>query len=151
MSVTSLVRVKTAVASSHKLNSSEYFHATKVHMLKDTPLRTAILSLLQKHHYLSAYELLGLLDEQGVSVNITSIYRSLEILIQQKRVFRQLFNNQNVVYERSDNHHDHLICLSCGTVKNVPCSQPAPKVQDFQLVFHTLNFYGYCASCQTAK
>ena len=116
-------------------------------MHKTTPLRESILELLSGHHFLSAYQILNLLKQQSIVVNKTSVYRALEILIHQQKVFRQLLNSQSVVYERCDNHHDHLICLNCGLVKNIPCHQTTPAVNDFTVEFHALNFYGYCDSC----
>jgi Fe2+ or Zn2+ uptake regulation protein len=120
-------------------------------MRETTPLRKLILQLLSEHHFLSAYQILDLLKQQGVVVNKTSVYRALEILVQEKKVFRQLFNTQSVVYERCDNHHDHLICLHCGAVKNIPCHQTTPIVTDFTVEFHALNFYGYCDTCSQVQ
>jgi len=117
-------------------------------MRETTPLRQSILQLLSEHHFLSAYQILELLKTQDIVVNKTSVYRALEILVQQKKVFRQLLNTQSVVYERSDNHHDHLICLHCGKVQNVKCQQTSLNhFAEFSVEFHALNFFGYCSSC----
>jgi len=114
------------------------------------PLRESLLTLLQEHHFLSAYQLLALLHERHITVNKTSVYRALNVLIDQKKIFRQVFKEQSILYERSDNHHDHLVC--CGKVTNISCQKrDQESFVDFAVEFHTLNFFGYCKKCVPAS
>ena len=116
---------------------------------RSTPLKKEILSLLEKHHLLSAAELLQKLHEKGLTANKTSVYRNLTKFMAEELVCQQSLGNDEFVYELQRDHHDHLQCRSCGLIKEMPCAVKLPaQVEGFAVDHHHLTLFGLCRSCQ---
>jgi Fur family ferric uptake transcriptional regulator len=71
---------------------------------------------------------------------------------------RSQFDGSKAVFELNDgDHHDHLICTSCGKV--VEFSDPdiekrqhkIAKDKGFVLESHTMLLYGHCPDCQASN
>ncbi len=111
-------------------------------------LRTEIINLLRKHHLFSAPEILGELLIMR-KVNKTSVYRSLEILLEQALIVRHDFTGQETKYELAERHHDHFVCLNCHQVEEIDCALNLPTLIDGKSIqSHELNLYGRCQNCQ---
>ncbi|MFC1683490.1 Fur family transcriptional regulator, partial [Candidatus Zixiibacteriota bacterium] len=54
-------------------------------------------------------------------------------------------------------HHDHLICISCGAIiefENQKIEQLQNEMalrNDFTVLRHSLKLYGYCKKCRRAE
>lgn len=116
---------------------------------RHSALRTEILNLLRQHHLLSAAQISTQLSQQR-RVNKTSVYRALEILLEQGSISRQsLLPDGETQYELSEQHHDHFVCTRCGRVTEIRCSIPAPSVPaDYLVETHRLTLYGQCRNCR---
>ena len=85
-----------------------------------TPQRLKILQVFQnlpKGKHLSAEELSNLLEEQGESISLATIYRSLKLMtrmgilreLELAEVHKHYELNQTDPY-----HHHHLVCIQCN-------------------------------------
>ena len=114
-----------------------------------TPLSAAILEQLSREHYLTVPQLVMLLEQAGAPYNKTSVYRALEKLVKQEKICKLNFATNEIVYELREGHHDHLVCMSCGTVAAAPCESAEPKkIGQFLVNHHHLTYFGICEKCQ---
>ena len=71
----------------------------------------------QAHHF-DADQLHMALKQKGKAISRATVYRTLDLLVQCGLVRKSSFGDQHAHYEavRSDEHHDHLICVACGLI-----------------------------------
>lgn len=123
-----------------------------------TTVRRNILTILTRHHTpIPAPVLLRALKQRGLPVNKTTVYRQLAAL-QKKNVIREVrLNDRAVRYEMNeqDEHHHHLVCLRCGDISDVEfpndLSREEQKIfrqKKFKVLRHSLEFFGWCRTCQ---
>lgn len=125
--------------------------------LKITTPRLKILQILeqsQKHHLSAEDVYKGLLD-LGEDVGLATVYRVLAQFDSVGLVKRHNFEGGYSVYELSEgDHHDHLVCLSCGRVEEFVdeiIEQRQKMIAEhasFKMTDHALNIYGICLPCQ---
>ena len=104
---------------------------------------------------LSAYDLLGVLRDQGIAAPPT-VYRALRRLTEEGRVHRIESLNAYVVCTGKHDHHQSAgfaICDSCGRVAEFPCDGIQAPVDAwaqetaFEITGITLELHGCCAAC----
>lgn len=88
-------------------------------------------------------------------INLSSVYRSLDLL-NNLGMIQEVHAGDGVIrYERSNqSHHHHLICKKCGTIRDLQvCDEglleKASAVAPFQIDDHRLEFFGTCSQCHT--
>ena len=123
-----------------------------------TPNRRRVLQQLQRSERpLSAYELLELLRQDGVSWQPPTAYRALDYLVEQGLAHYLQSIQKYVVCPHSDcSHFSHLlICVLCGQVQEVamPAAlltalQQQAEELDFQLAPQFLELKGVCGRCR---
>jgi len=124
--------------------------------LKATFPRLKILDVFrksdQRHH--SAEDVYRALIAEEVDIGLATVYRVLTQFEQAGILARSQFDGGKAVFELNDgDHHDHLICTSCGKV--VEFTDPeiekrqriVAKEKHFTLESHTMMLYGVCESC----
>ncbi len=105
--------------------------------------------------HLSVEDIQNLLRQKKISASIASIYRTLDVLIKSELVVQHRFGKRFKRFEavRQDQHHDHLICTTCGKVeefKNEPIEElqlQVAKDYNFDITSHKLDIYGRCRNC----
>jgi len=120
-----------------------------------TKVRRAILQVFASEScLLSQADLLARLEQSGLSPNRSTLFRELGFLVDRQILVRNSILGQDY-YELPKDHHHHLVCLGCGTIRQVimpnqlqVCEAGIKKDNDFEIVHHALEFYGYCAACQ---
>ena len=97
----------------------------------------------------SAGELQRLLANMGLSPNKTTIYRELTILKEREQIRELQFGDVAMRYElMPDDHHHHVICKRCDKVRDISeLSLKIPKLRNFTILHHSLEFYGLCKNC----
>ncbi len=126
---------------------------------KITKVRSAMLALLAETSTpLSITEILLQLKKEDLSPNKTTIYRELEFLTNLGLVSDVDFGDGKKRYEESGEHHHHIICVNCKTIKDVKMdkdldefSAKIAKQAGFKPVGHSLEFFGLCSKCQNEK
>ena len=87
--------------------------------LKVTHARRSILKLLETHphSHLSAYDIHQQLFKKEKNVGIATVYRVLNQFVEAGICVRHNFETGQSLYELApDIHHDHMVCLTTGTV-----------------------------------
>ena len=118
-----------------------------------TRQREAILKVLGEgdHHLLTAQELFeGILESQP-GTNFSTVYRTLELLLQEGIVRKVELDREAAYYElhNDEDHHHHLVCKECGNIQTTNfCPLDKLKGEDgFIPVEHRFEIYGYCRDC----
>lgn len=129
------------------------------HELKATSQRIALLKLLNNtNEHFDADEIYIELRKLQKSVSRATVYRSLESLVENELVSKLDFGEGRMRYERiqnRDEHHDHLICESCGKVieffnLEMEAQQLATcEEHDFSPNSHTMHIFGTCSECKS--
>jgi len=124
--------------------------------LKATQPRLRILSILEQDagHHMSAEDVYRSLIEAGYEVGLATVYRVLTQFETAGLVIRHHFEEGRAVFElESGDHHDHFICVRCGTVTEFVDEAIEQRQQvvaekiDFKISDHSLVIYGECAKC----
>ncbi|RKD29557.1 Fur family transcriptional regulator [Thermohalobacter berrensis] len=123
---------------------------------KLTPQRKAILKVLIGHnkHFISAEDILKETIKIYPNLNITTIYRNLEIL-EDINMLHKTKDNNTALYCLicEESHHHHIICKICGKTEIIDFC-PLKKFSDlvkeknFILTDHKIELYGYCEDCK---
>jgi len=89
--------------------------------LKVTTPRLRILNLFETSpvRHMTAEEVYRQLSKDGIDVGLATIYRVLTQFEQAGLLERHHFEGGRAVFElKQGGHHDHLVCLQCGRVRN---------------------------------
>lgn len=83
-----------------------------------TPQRLMIVSAIENSDgHISAEEIYAQVAAKYPQVNISTVYRTLELLKQLGLVIETDFGEGRVRYHPADKgHHHHLVCTGCGAV-----------------------------------
>ena len=127
--------------------------------LKATLPRLKILDIFQnaKVRHLSAEDVYKMLLADNLDVGLATVYRVLTQFEQAGILVRSQFDGGKAVFELNDgDHHDHLICTTCGTVVEFTDTEiekrqhKIAKDNGFALESHTMLLYGTCGKCREA-
>jgi len=124
--------------------------------LKATFPRLKILDIFRRAdpRHQSAEDVYRTLIAEDVDIGLATVYRVLTQFEQAGILTRSQFDGTRAVFELNDgDHHDHLICTSCGKV--VEFYEPDIEQQQhevahkhgFALESHTMMLYGICPTC----
>ena len=102
---------------------------------------------------LTAQDLHHQLREANRRLGLSTVYRILKTLQVQGLIQTRTRANGESVYQLTQTDDHHLTCLNCGFSVPVHCcpakalEQELEASQDFQIYYHTLEFFGVCSSC----
>ena len=122
--------------------------------LKVTLPRVKILQILESSDtkHLSAEDVYKALIDAEEDVGLATVYRVLESA---GLVTRHHFEGGHSVFElMPDDHHDHIVCDSCGKVEEFfdetieQQQEKIAKKHGFKITDHSLYLYGICKQCQ---
>ena len=131
--------------------------------------RQAILDVLSRtSKHLSAEDVYMAVHKIYPNVGLTTVYRTLELLVQMGLVFKFDFGDGRARYELSEGpkgarHHHHLVCTTCGRVvdytdfidEEVELLSKTEKGLsnkfNFKITNHLIQFYGLCDKCRSGK
>jgi Fur family transcriptional regulator, ferric uptake regulator len=101
----------------------------------------------------SLYDLLGLAQSQQSSIGYATVYRTMKLLTESGLAAEHKFaETGHVRYEPvlEGEHHDHLICVTCGKIVEYEDEQIERLQTDlaerhgFKVVSHRHEIYGEC-------
>ena len=122
--------------------------------LKVTTPRMKILEILQGHPdlHMTAEDVYKTFLQTGEEIGLATVYRVLTQFEAAGLVKRHHFEGSQSVFEwnRGD-HHDHMVCLTCGRIEEFrdevieQHQQTIAAMLGFELAEHCLILYGHCA------
>ena len=136
--------------------SSSIIDHLKAQGFKMTKVRQELVDILSSvKQPISVTELINWLDKRGLKANKSTVYRELDFLKLQKVLTEIQFNEDKKRYEIASSHHHHLICLRCDRIEDVGVEgdldhyeADITKSKNFQVLNHSLEFFGMCQQCQ---
>ncbi len=126
------------------------------HQLKCTTQRLLVLDvMLNSDRHLTVEETHVIAREFDDGIGLTTVYRTLKLLVEAGLVLSHRYKNDVIHYERADTskHHDHIICQECGEVLEVvdddieKLQEKLAKRHGYALYSHRLYMYGVCPAC----
>ena len=128
--------------------------------------REAILDVLSRtSRHLSAEDIFLAVHKVYPAIGLTTIYRTLELLVQMRLVFKFDFGDKRARYELAEGtkgirHHHHLVCTKCGRIIDYTdfideekellgqTEKGLSKKFNFKITNHIIQFYGLCDKCK---
>lgn len=104
----------------------------------------------------SVSEVIEALERTGISVNKTTVYRELDFL-QERGIIKEVrIDTERAYYEFGlGSHHHHIKCIQCKDIVDVELTLKVEaeekrigKEHGFQVLDHSIEFFGICSSCQ---
>jgi Fur family ferric uptake transcriptional regulator len=121
-----------------------------------TPQRQLVLAAVTKLEHATPEEIWADVQQTASGVNISTIYRALELLEQLGLVTHTHLGHGAPSYHlAAEAEHVHLVCSGCGRITEVPPGAVAPLVSaldenyGFQTDVGHLTVFGRCESCRS--
>lgn len=133
----------------------EFNNLLKRYGLKITKGRLAILKVLTKaKQSISAETIFEQCIRDGVEINLSTVYRAVELFEKKGIVDKFALNDGIFTYKLKGEEHKHLLqCSICNKEVEVPC--PMKQVEEvvqnetgFTLTEHNLVMKGVCKECK---
>jgi Fur family ferric uptake transcriptional regulator len=130
--------------------------------LKSTKQRNTIFDEFFDYHghHVTAEELYERIKKHNPKIGYATVYRTLKLFKECGLAFERNFGDGRARYEPvkfEGEHHDHLICIGCGRILEFENSRiehysgEIARLNDFEVVNHKLELYGYCSICTRKK
>ncbi|ATD54581.1 Fur family transcriptional regulator [Clostridium chauvoei] len=123
--------------------------------IKVTKGRIALLNILENSESgLTADDLYEECKKQGKNLNLSTIYRSLELFEEKNVIKKTVLTDGPAVYSMKKESHEHILkCNICHKSVRVPC--PIEQIEEiikkqvgFSLTEHKLEMKGICDKCK---
>ena len=125
--------------------------------LRKTPERFALMekAMTLPGHF-GVDELYEVMDSEGFHVSKATIYSTLELLVDCGMLNRHLFGLRKTSYERAKMNHFHLVCSTCGKIREIEDNDMmgipgALDLQGFKPTYFSTMIYGTCRECRQKK
>ncbi len=128
--------------------------------LRSTGQRRLILeTFFESPNHVSIEELLAKVRERDGRVGYATVYRTLKLLNECGIAYERRFEDGLTRYELAGehSHHDHLICIECGTITEFEddrieaLQEKIATRHGFELRSHKHELYGVCPQCQAKR
>lgn len=113
--------------------------------------------LAEPGRHLSAEDVVERVREQLPGVNTSTVYRTLEILVDDGLLLRTDLGGDRAYYEPASDHlHHHVVCERCGKVTHLHddtlgrLAERVEKDSGYRLAEREISLFGICPSCLRA-
>ena len=121
-----------------------------------TPQRELILRAVQRLGHATPDEVLAEVRKESSAVNVSTVYRTLEVLEELGLVRHAHLSDRAPTYHSVTGHdHFHLVCRNCGRIVSVDPDVLGPLVarledeEGFVVDVGHLTVHGQCRECPT--
>jgi Fur family transcriptional regulator, ferric uptake regulator len=121
--------------------------------LRMTPQRQLVLDAVRELGHATPEQICQRVQRVTPTVNITTVYRTLELLEKLNLVRHTHLGHGAPSYSVQEHEHVHLVCHSCGRVDEVPCdllddlAARLDRGRGFRLDATHLALSGTCREC----
>jgi Fur family transcriptional regulator, ferric uptake regulator len=126
------------------------------HGYRVTPQRQLVLEAVARLHHATPEEIAASVQQTAKGVNISTIYRTLELLDSLGLVAHTHLNHGAPTYHlASDADHVHLVCQHCGKIDEASKEEVAPLTKvladnhGFETNVSHLTVFGLCNDCRS--
>lgn len=128
------------------------------HGYRITPQRQFVLEAVVALGHGTPEEILAEVQRRSAGVNLSTVYRTLEVLEEVGLVTHVHIGHGAPTYHSADEDvHVHLVCRACDGVESVPASTVAPMIdalmreQGFVTDVSHMTIQGTCRTCREAN
>tara|TARA_B100001063_G_scaffold8091_1_gene6272 strand:+ start:2024 stop:2428 length:405 start_codon:yes stop_codon:yes gene_type:complete len=95
--------------------------------------------------------------EKQSPMGLATVYRNLRVLQQRGIVRCRHLPSGEALYAPMERDQHHLTCVDCGKTQPLDhcpihgINVPQKSMGDFDLLFHTLEFFGICTDCRNRQ
>jgi len=121
--------------------------------LRKTSERSAIISRIASvPNHFTIDQLQQMMDETSFHVSRATLYNTVELMLEAGLLRRHVFEGMQAQYERVTTPHTHLVCTTCGKIKEVRDANfigfmNARRFTAFNVDYYSLYVYGTCSTC----
>ena len=119
-----------------------------------TPQRELVLAAVEKLRHATPEEVLAEVRASSAAVNLSTVYRNLEVLEELGLVRHAHFSDRSSTYHSTTEHeHFHLVCRKCQRVVSVDTGEAAAFAQRLRAQYGFdpdlghLTVFGSCTDC----
>ena len=124
-------------------------------MKRNTKQRDDVREAL-KHQdgFVSAQELHQALKNDGLSIGLATVYRTLTALVDSSEADSLTRGSETVYRACEPGHHHHLVCRECGVTVEIAATAIEAWAKDvaaqhgFSAPEHLVDVFGVCPACQ---
>jgi Fur family ferric uptake transcriptional regulator len=123
--------------------------------LRLTPQRQLILEAVHELGHATPEQVHNHVRERAAGVNITTVYRTLELLEELGLVNHTHLSHGSPTYHAAgEDQHVHLVCRGCGSITEVnpavmePVTERLRDEQDFRVDVGHVSLFGVCGACK---
>lgn len=128
--------------------------ALKERGLRLTAQRQLVLKAVRELGHATPDEVHAKVQDVASGVNITTIYRTLELLEELGLVTHAHLSHGAPTFHAADDMHVHLVCRACGSIRELDVDVVTPLAdtlldeQGFSLDMGHLALFGTCGRCR---
>jgi Fur family transcriptional regulator, ferric uptake regulator len=125
--------------------------------LRMTPQRQLVLDAVRALGHATPEQICGRVQAAAPAVNITTVYRTLDLLERIGVVRHTHLGHGAPTYSEREHQHVHLVCHSCGSVTEIPTGLMAELAQrllgesGFELDVAHVALSGTCQDCRNER
>lgn len=122
--------------------------------LRMTPQRQLVLDAVRALGHATPEQICGQVQQAAPAVNITTVYRTLDLLERIGVVRHTHLGHGAPTYSEQEHQHVHLVCHSCGAVAETPTdlmeglAERLRRETDFELDPSHVALSGLCRACR---
>lgn len=135
--------------------------ARKLDSVRQTKPRRIVMDILKKAKVpMSAVEIMAEVEKAGEQIWLSTIYRVLDLFVEKDIAVKStLLGQDQAVYGLDRYQHMHYaICIGCHKIipmGNCPIAaadfSPELQEENFRIVGHKIEIYGYCRECDSKR
>jgi len=135
--------------------NEEWDRVLREHGFRITPQRQFVLEAVDHLRHATPEEILAEVQRTASGVNLSTVYRTLEVLEDVGLVTHAHIGHGAPTYHSVDEDvHIHLVCDRCRAVQSIPANVAASFVRklhgeyDFETDIAHVSIHGKCGSCR---
>ncbi|HSV65446.1 MAG TPA: transcriptional repressor [Mycobacteriales bacterium] len=135
---------------------TELQHELRARGYRLTPQRQLVLDAIRGLGHATPESILAEVRRTAPAVNITTVYRNLELLEQLELVRHTHLDHGAPTYHPAEDEHVHVVCRHCEEVSEAPTELVAEVVsrlaeeRGFAVDVGHITIFGTCARCQAS-
>ncbi len=130
----------------------DYIKLLKQNNLKATVQRTAILKSINDAGHINIDGIYSSIRSQYPTISLATVYKNIVVMLEHGVILEVPISREKSKYELKKDDHIHIICKSCGEIKDIDLTRDKMKLLDiknFNLSYAQINLYGICKKCQS--
>ena len=115
---------------------------------RETKQKEEIYKTFNKIYHPTVEQVLEELKRQGKKISRATVFRTLNVLCEEKRIKKLFFNNQPSRYDINVMEHQHFCCEKCNKIIDLDNTTLKKNyIMGNKVSSKTIVYYGVCKDC----